>query len=62
METTADEREEVWKASVRAHNAKSRRANRAAWFAHFCLMADNYARISRDYERSAEELCGEGGS
>jgi hypothetical protein len=58
--TTADEREGLWKASVRAHHAKIRRRNRAAWFAHFCRMADNHARISRDYERRAEELCQEG--
>jgi hypothetical protein len=55
--TAADEREELWKASVRAHHAKIRRRNRAAWFAHFCQMADNHARISRDYQRRAEELC-----
>ena len=58
--TTADEREELWKAGVRAHNAKIGRLNRAAWFVHFCQMADNHARISRDYQRRAEELCQEG--
>jgi hypothetical protein len=58
--TTADEREELWKSSVRAHHKAIRRRNRAAWFAHFCRMADNHARISRDYERRAEELCQEG--
>ena len=58
--TSADEKEDLWKASVRAHRAKTRRRNRAAWFAHFCQMADNHARISRDYQRRAEELCQEG--
>jgi len=49
--------EMLWKSSVWAHHAKIRRRNRAAWFAHFCQMADNHARISRDYQRRAEELC-----
>ena len=58
--TTADEREELWKASVRRHHDAVRRRNRAAWFAHFCQMAENHARISKDYERRAEVLCKEG--
>ncbi len=58
--TTADEREEGWKASARAHHARRRREARALWFAHFCRMADSHARISRDYKRRAEELCQEG--
>ncbi len=52
--------EMAWKSSVRAHNARRDRENRAAWFAHFCRMAENHARISEDYERRAEELCEEG--
>ena len=58
--TTADEREELWKASVRAHHVRRRREARALWFAHFCQMADNHARIAQDYERRAEELCRDG--
>ena len=58
-QTTADEREELWKASARAHQAKIRRRNRAAWFSHFCNMAESDTRIARDYERRAEALCSE---
>ena len=56
-----DEQEEVWKASVRAHNARQRAENRAAWFAFFCRMAESHARIAQDYERRAEELCSDEG-
>jgi len=55
-----DEQEELWKASVRAHNAHRRREIAALWFAHFCRMAENHAKISEDYERRAEALCKEG--
>ena len=54
------EREELWKASVRRHQEAVSRRNRAAWFAHFCEMAQSHARIAKDYERRAEELCEEG--
>ena len=39
---------------------RRRREIRAEWFAHFCRIADNHARISRDYQRRTEELCKEG--
>jgi cobyric acid synthase len=52
--------EMVWKSGVKRHNARRRKEARAAWFAHFCRMAENHARISEDYERRAEELCKEG--
>ncbi len=52
--------EMAWKSSARAHNARHRKEARAAWFAHFCRMAENHARIAQDYERRAEELCEEG--
>ncbi len=46
--------------SVRRYHARRRKEIAAAWFAHFCRMAENHARISEDYERRAEELCKEG--
>ncbi len=52
--------EVMYAESVRRYNARRRRETRAAWFAHFCRMAENHARISEDYERRAEELCKEG--
>jgi hypothetical protein len=52
--------EVVYAESVRRYNARQRKETRAAWFAHFCRMAENHARISEDYQRRAEELCKEG--
>jgi hypothetical protein len=46
--TAADEREELWKASVRAHNAKIRRANRAAWYGWHLDQAARHRRNLED--------------
>ena len=46
--------------SVRRYHSRQRRETAALWFAHFCRMSENHARISEDYERRAEELCEEG--
>lgn len=60
-QSTEQRPEEVMYAeSVRRYNARQRKEARAAWFAFFCRMAANHARISEDYERRAEELCKEG--
>ncbi len=59
-EQDPDERDELWKASMRAHRERLRRQNGAAWFAHFCRMADSHRALSEHYERRAEELCEEG--
>ncbi len=56
----AEAEEMMWKASVRRHNEKIRRKNRAAWFSYFCGQAQAHAAIAADYERRAEELCEEG--
>ncbi len=50
----------MWKASARRYREAARLKNRAAWFAHFCTMADNHSRLAQDYQRRAEELCQEG--
>jgi hypothetical protein len=52
--------EEAWRASVRRYHSHQRKEIAAQWFAHFCRMAANHARIAQDYERRAEELCKEG--
>jgi hypothetical protein len=52
--------EMAWKSSVKRYNARQRKEIAALWFAHFCRMAANHARISEDYERRAEDLCKEG--
>jgi len=65
-EQDPDEQDALWKASVAAYHERRRRQNVAAWFAHFCRMADNHAALAEEYERRAEELCeedrGEGSS
>jgi hypothetical protein len=60
-ESDPDERNELWKESIRAYHEHRRRQNVAAWFAHFCRMADNHRALSEHYERRAEKLCEEGG-
>ncbi len=52
--------EVAYAASVRRYHSRQRREIAAAWFAHFCRMAENHARISEDYQRRAEALCKEG--
>jgi hypothetical protein len=52
--------EATYAASVRRYHSRQRKKNVAAWFAHFCRMAENHARIAQDYERRAEALCKEG--
>jgi hypothetical protein len=56
-EATRDDKDELWKASIGAYNERLRRQRVAAWFAHFCRMADNHAQISERYRERAEELC-----
>lgn len=58
-EHAPDERNALWQASVAAYHERRRRQNVAAWFAHFCKMADNHRALSEQYERKAEELCEE---
>lgn len=52
-----DELEPGYVESVRRHNAKIRERNRWEWVRFFDRMAESHARLSRDYERRAEELC-----
>ena len=59
-EQDPDERDELWKESIRAYHEHRHRQNVAAWFAYFCRMADSHSRLAQEYERRAEELCEEG--
>ena len=52
--------EELWMESERCYLEIKRRQSVAAWFAYFCRMRDNHARLSEDYQRRAEALCEEG--
>ena len=56
-ESTRDEEDALWKASVERDKKRRRRQNVAAWFGFYCRMADNHAALAQDYQRRAEELC-----
>ena len=53
----ASAREALWAMSVERYHQQRRWQNVAAWFAHFCRMADNHAALAESYQRRAEELC-----
>ena len=61
-EPNLDAQEELWKSSVRTYHSRQRKEIAAAWFAHFCRMAENHRTIAQDYELRAERLCEEGSS
>jgi hypothetical protein len=60
----ADEREELWKASVRAYEEKRRRENRAAWYGWHIDQAERHRQtlegLITHHETQAERLCEEG--
>ena len=58
---TATAREALWAKSVDCYHQRRRRQNVAAWFAHFCRMAENHARLAESYRERAEQLCCEEG-
>jgi len=58
-----DEREELWKASVRAYDARRREENRAAWYGWHLDQAERHRRtlealIASHEERAAELVDG----
>jgi hypothetical protein len=60
-----DEREEIWKASVRAYTAREREEMRAAWASYHEGQAERHRRTLQDliapHETQAAKLCeGEG--
>ena len=60
-ELGGERREEgLWMDSERQYRQVKRRQNVAAWFAHFCRMADNHRALCEHYEARAEALCEEG--
>ena len=52
--------EDPYMESTRRYQERQRRQNVAAWFAHFCRMAENHRSLAEHYEGRAEELCEEG--
>jgi hypothetical protein len=66
-EVDPDDREELWKASVRAYTARRREELRAAWTSYHEGQAERHRRTLQDliahHETQAAKLCeGEGGA
>jgi len=62
-----DDQEELWKASVRAHNARRHEENKTAWVSFHQDQAARHRRTLEDliahHETQAARLCeGEGGA
>jgi hypothetical protein len=55
-ETDPDEREELWKASVRRYNARRREENRRAWCEYFGYLAGSLRARAEEYDRRAARL------
>jgi hypothetical protein len=64
-EVDPDEREELWKESVRRYNARRRAENRLAWQQNHEGQAERLRRtvgpLIAFHETQAARLCGEGG-
>ena len=54
--SSADELEEMYRASVRRHRERERKAIRAEWFAYFSNLASSLRRSADEFERRAESL------
>ena len=55
-EIDADERDELWEASVAAYNARRREENRLAWCNYFCRIAASLRSRAEDYDDRAQAL------
>jgi hypothetical protein len=55
-ETDRDERDELWKASVAAYNARRREENRLAWCDYFSHLASALRTRAKDYDHRAQAL------
>ena len=51
-----DEREELWKESVRRYNARRREENRVAWCDYFSRLASALRARAEEYDRRAQAL------
>jgi hypothetical protein len=65
-ETDPDERDELWKASVAAYNARRREENRQAWASFHEGQAERHRRTLEDlithHETQAARLCADSGA
>ena len=55
-ETDPDERDELWKASVTAYNARRREENRLAWCDYFERLASCLRARAEEYDHRAQIL------
>jgi MoaA/NifB/PqqE/SkfB family radical SAM enzyme len=51
-----DEREELWKESVRRYNTRRREENRIAWCEYFSRLAGSLRARAEEYDRRAQTL------
>jgi hypothetical protein len=56
VESDPDEREELWKESVRRYNARRREENRLAWCDYFCHLAVVLRLRAEEYDHKAQAL------
>jgi hypothetical protein len=49
--TDSDERDELWKASVAAYNARRREANRREWCDYFSRLAGSLRARAEEYDQ-----------
>jgi hypothetical protein len=60
-EPDPDEREEIWKESVRAYNERRQEEIRAEWHGYFCRLAGTLRARAQEYDLRAAKLSeGEG--
>jgi hypothetical protein len=55
-ETDPEEREELWKESVRRYNARRREENRLAWCDYFGRIAAGLRSRAEEYDHRAQAL------
>ncbi len=48
---------DLWRKSEEMHRARERQRNRAAWYIHYCRLADAHASLSEEFAQRAEALC-----
>ncbi len=52
----ANDLERMWELSARRHREKLRRENAAAWYSHFCGLADSLRRSADEFDARAAAL------
>jgi hypothetical protein len=55
-EIDPDERDELWKASVAAYNARRREEHRREWCDYFCRLAGSLRARAEEYDHRARAL------